>query len=227
MTKASTSICVIAIALAGAAGTCAARVVVRPIIPDTLDVPLNEDLTLQARAAGYQIYACTAKPDSTHYEWTLEAPEADLFDSAGRKIGRHYAGPTWELADGSKVGGKVRAHANAPEGKAPIGPPQGKDNSRLYVTSAFVKEALDKGAAQFEWGGRASDVVSLHLRLSPQELAEELGTRQQTISEWETGVYQPRGMSERLLGIIAERSSFLYGAPPDDEGAVDGGAPDG
>jgi xanthine dehydrogenase molybdenum-binding subunit len=43
---------------------------------------------------------------------------------------------------------------NSPEGKAPIGPPQGKDNSRLYVTSAFVKEALDKGAEQFEWEKR-------------------------------------------------------------------------
>jgi xanthine dehydrogenase molybdenum-binding subunit len=43
---------------------------------------------------------------------------------------------------------------NAPEGKAPIGPPQGKDNTRLYVTSAFVKEALDKGAEQFEWEKR-------------------------------------------------------------------------
>ncbi len=43
---------------------------------------------------------------------------------------------------------------NAPEGKAPIGPPQGKDNKRLYVTSAFVKEALDKGAEQFEWDKR-------------------------------------------------------------------------
>ena len=30
-----------------------------------------------------------------------------------------------------------------------------------------------------------------------------LEVRQQTISEWETGVYQPRGMSERLLGIVA------------------------
>ncbi|HTA46460.1 MAG TPA: xanthine dehydrogenase family protein molybdopterin-binding subunit [Bryobacteraceae bacterium] len=43
---------------------------------------------------------------------------------------------------------------NAPEGKAPIGPPQGKDNKRLYVTSAFVKEALDRGAEQFEWEKR-------------------------------------------------------------------------
>ena len=66
-----------------------------------------------------------------------------------------------------------------------------------------------------------------HLRLSQQELADELGTRQQTISEWETGVYQPRGMSERLLGIIAERSSFFYGAPPDDEAAVDAETSDG
>ena len=42
---------------------------------------------------------------------------------------------------------------NAPEGKAPIGPP-GRDGKRLYVTSAFVKEALDKGAEQFEWEKR-------------------------------------------------------------------------
>jgi hypothetical protein len=41
-----------------------------------------------------------------------------LFDSAGNKIGRHYAGPTWELSDGSKVGGKVVARADAPDGKA-------------------------------------------------------------------------------------------------------------
>ena len=43
---------------------------------------------------------------------------------------------------------------NAPVGKAPIGPPQGKDNKRLYVTSAYVQEALDRGAAQFEWERR-------------------------------------------------------------------------
>jgi CO/xanthine dehydrogenase Mo-binding subunit len=43
---------------------------------------------------------------------------------------------------------------NAPVGKAPIGPPQGKDNKRLYVTSAYVQEALDRGSAQFEWDRR-------------------------------------------------------------------------
>ena len=43
---------------------------------------------------------------------------------------------------------------NAPEGKAPIGPPVGKDQKRLYVTSAYIKEALDRGAEQFQWEKR-------------------------------------------------------------------------
>ena len=42
---------------------------------------------------------------------------------------------------------------NAPAGKAPIGPPT-KDGTRGYVTSAFVREALDHGAALFRWDER-------------------------------------------------------------------------
>jgi xanthine dehydrogenase molybdenum-binding subunit len=42
---------------------------------------------------------------------------------------------------------------NAPEGKAPIGPP-GPNGKRLYVTSSFIKEALDRGMEQFEWEKR-------------------------------------------------------------------------
>jgi putative transcriptional regulator len=79
----------------------------------------------------------------------------------------------------------------------------------------------DKKRKRATWNADGVKALRKHLRLSQRELADELGTRQQTISEWETGVYQPRGMSERLLGIIAERSSFSYGAPPDDGHAVD------
>jgi transcriptional regulator with XRE-family HTH domain len=46
--------------------------------------------------------------------------------------------------------------------------------------------------------------------LSQDALADELGTRQQTVSEWETGRYQPRGASARLLSIVAERAGFEY-----------------
>jgi DNA-binding transcriptional regulator YiaG len=85
----------------------------------------------------------------------------------------------------------------------------------------------DKKRKRATWNAVGVKALRKHLGFSQQELAEELGTRQQTISEWETGVYQPRGMSERLLGIIADRSSFFYGAPPDDGDAVDGAKSDG
>jgi DNA-binding transcriptional regulator YiaG len=53
-----------------------------------------------------------------------------------------------------------------------------------------------------------------HLGLTQQELADELGTRQQTISEWERGLYSPRGASARLLTLVAERADFAYEAAP-------------
>ena len=51
-----------------------------------------------------------------------------------------------------------------------------------------------------------------HLGLSQQGLADEMGTRQQTISEWERDMYRPRGASARLLTLVAERANFAYRA---------------
>lgn len=42
---------------------------------------------------------------------------------------------------------------NAPEGKAPIGP-AGPNGKRPYITSCFIKEALDRGVEQFQWEKR-------------------------------------------------------------------------
>ena len=42
---------------------------------------------------------------------------------------------------------------NAPEGQAPVGP-AGANGRRGTVTSAFVKEALNRGAELFDWEGR-------------------------------------------------------------------------
>ena len=50
--------------------------------------------------------------------------------------------------------------------------------------------------------------------LTQRGLADRLGTRQQTISEWETGMYSPRGASATLLSIIAEQAKFKYEVVP-------------
>lgn len=61
-----------------------------------------------------------------------------------------------------------------------------------------------------EWDGQRIRALRQHLGLTQSKLAEELGTRQQTISEWETGMYKPRGTSVTLLTLVAERSGFKY-----------------
>jgi DNA-binding transcriptional regulator YiaG len=64
------------------------------------------------------------------------------------------------------------------------------------------------------WHKDGVKALRKHLGVSQEELAQQMGTRQQTISEWETGMYSPRGMSERLLTMVAEQAGF-YNASAD------------
>lgn len=90
--------------MAALAAGCASTVPV----PDALKPGANESLALIVPARGVQIYECRAG------NWVFVAPDAELFDRAGKKIGSHYAGPHWEAADGSKVVGAVKQRADAP-----------------------------------------------------------------------------------------------------------------
>jgi Protein of unknown function (DUF3455) len=86
-----------------------------PAVPNNLKVPNGQMVLLKALGQGVQIYACSAKAgDSTQLEWVFKAPEADLMGDEGKRVGRHYAGPTWEANDGSKVVGEVLQRADAP-----------------------------------------------------------------------------------------------------------------
>jgi len=65
-----------------------------------------------------------------------------------------------------------------------------------------------------QWDSQRIQALRHHLGLTQRGLAEKLGTRQQTISEWETGMYEPRGASSTLLSFIAEQAKFEYQATP-------------
>jgi hypothetical protein len=78
-----------------------------------LKVAPEESLAMIVPAKGVQIYECRVSQGG--YEWAFVAPEADLFDNRGMKIGRHYAGPHWEAMDGSKIVGLVKASSAAPD----------------------------------------------------------------------------------------------------------------
>jgi Protein of unknown function (DUF3455) len=82
----------------------------RDQIPGAIAVPEGNKLSLKAHAEGVQIYACNAT--ATGPAWGLVAPRANLYDKRGRVIGTHFAGPTWQADDGSKVVGKRDAGVN-------------------------------------------------------------------------------------------------------------------
>src|SRR5215475_2324130 len=88
-------------------------------VPDKLKPGPTQSLAMIVPAKGMQIYECRAKKDQAGaYEWAFVAPEADLFDTSGKKIGRHYAGPHWESSDGSKIVGTVKASTDASQADA-------------------------------------------------------------------------------------------------------------
>jgi len=82
-------------------------------VPQQLQPPPTEQLLLQVHAKGDQIYTC--KVNAAQFAWTLEAPDARLFDKDGKTFGKHFAGPSWEAQDGSRVTGKAVANAPSPD----------------------------------------------------------------------------------------------------------------
>ena len=74
----------------------------------------GESAVLQVHAEGAQIYEC--KTDQAgRKNWQFREPIASLFQD-GRTLGRHYAGPTWEIR-GSIIVGRVIAHVPGATGK--------------------------------------------------------------------------------------------------------------
>jgi hypothetical protein len=101
-------------------------------LPATIAVKAGVPLA-HLQAAGAQIYIC-AKNAADALNWTFREPVASLLEE-GKTVGRHFVGPTWEFADGSRVQGEV-------VGKAPGA--SAKDIPWLKVS---VKEPPKSGLA--------------------------------------------------------------------------------
>jgi DNA-binding transcriptional regulator YiaG len=83
----------------------------------------------------------------------------------------------------------------------------------MYNRSMPTKSKTKRPGRKLKYGWDAAKVKALrdHMQLTQTAMSEELGVRQQTVSEWETGLYAPRGASAKLLSILAERAKFKYG----------------
>ena len=87
-------------------------------VPAELKVAEGNEEFLRVLGRGVQIYTCKAKADNSGFEWVFKSPEAVLLDNANAQVGTHYAGPTWEGNDKSKVVGERVASVNSPDSSA-------------------------------------------------------------------------------------------------------------
>jgi len=77
-------------------------------VPEPIVAP-GESVIVTLHAEGAQVYDCKAGTDGK-LAWAFREPIATLL-LAGKTVGHHYAGPNWDLADGSGVTGNVLANA--------------------------------------------------------------------------------------------------------------------
>ncbi len=68
------------------------------------------------------------------------------------------------------------------------------------------------------WDGELVHALRDHMGVSQAQLAEILGVRQQTVSEWENDVYTPTRASSKFLTLVAERAGFTFGEAGDTPG---------
>ena len=71
-----------------------------PDVPGGIAVPEGNKPFLVGHADGVQIYRCNGA------SWALLAPRANLYGDNGKLIATHFAGPSWQAIDGSKVVGR-------------------------------------------------------------------------------------------------------------------------
>jgi hypothetical protein len=77
-------------------------------LPAAIAAP-GETVVLTVNAVGLQLYECRPGPDG-RLAWTFTAPQATLTVD-GKVIGKHGAGPSWKLTDGSGITAKAVASA--------------------------------------------------------------------------------------------------------------------
>jgi DNA-binding transcriptional regulator YiaG len=64
------------------------------------------------------------------------------------------------------------------------------------------------------WNTELIKGLRQHMGLTQAQFAEVLGVRQQTVSEWEVGLYEPTRATAKHLMLVAERASFPYTTKP-------------
>ena len=119
--KSVLSICAAAALLSACASSPPMMKVDNAALPEAVRVPAGQKVVMTTTGVGELTYECREKKDMAgQFEWAFVGPVATLLGADRKAVGKYYAGPTWEAADGSKVTGKQVAVAPAGAGNIPL-----------------------------------------------------------------------------------------------------------
>jgi hypothetical protein len=117
-----------------------------PVVPTKIQVPDGNKVFLVGHAIGVQIYSCNG------VSWGSATPRANLYDDHGKLIITHFAGPTWQAKDGSRVVGQVVDFVTVDPTAIPwvllsASTTPGPDGDRLVATTYVQRIATTGGLA--------------------------------------------------------------------------------
>lgn len=116
-------------------------------VPAPVQPPAGQKAAMTWTGSGELTYECRAKADTaTAFEWTFVGPDARLTDAKTRAaMGRYYAGPTWEAADGSKITGKQVGVAPASAGDIPFQLVKAEGGTGAMKDVTYIQRVNTKG----------------------------------------------------------------------------------
>jgi DNA-binding transcriptional regulator YiaG len=82
-------------------------------------------------------------------------------------------------------------------------------DKRVYMSESQPK-TKKRRQVKYTWQPTTIRALREHMGLTQREMADELEVRQQTISEWETGLHTPHRSTQKTLSMVAERAGFRY-----------------
>jgi hypothetical protein len=118
-----------------------------PVVPGEIQVPEGNKVFLVGHAVGVQIYSCNG------VVWSSAVPRANLYDDHGKLIITHFAGPTWQAMDGSRVVGLAEKMVTVDRTAIPwvrlsaASTAAGPDGDRLVATTFVQRIATTGGLA--------------------------------------------------------------------------------
>ncbi|MGB3671020.1 MAG: helix-turn-helix transcriptional regulator [Phormidesmis sp.] len=82
-------------------------------------------------------------------------------------------------------------------------------NQAVVVFAPFQAEyVISRQGGNILWNQTAVKALRKHMGLTQAQFSEELGVRRQTVSEWETGVYEPDRSTAKHLALVAKQNAF-------------------